>query len=470
MSSSRNRLDDPRDDSKNRLYDIVATVDIGDYDHAVEVLSHAAWTRLEAAFWNASHPMVSLERAAFAEYLLTAQLLWQKSGLGSIRPITVYRSTLADSAALAAALRILGKIYAGCNLAYSNPPAGFWRSVYSITGYVLARQRDEHNEFAELRDMCLQLWLMAWLNPLSLAAGRLSVAVRLVGHLSKTCNYSLSPPTHAGTGLAAADLMDDHSPMPFARLPNPWRPQLPVYVNAQDAAFVVEEIRAGSLSRSRRGGIYDGLLATGQAAGLTTHEVNDFVRRAVREFGQNVVREIPRIATQGALHCVVGLIDTWTAMQEHLPNSSNRVASKHFSSIPATILNQSEGGFLLRFAIQQSVLRAASLIALRGTGNEPWSLGVVRWLQDDGNEVLIGCEVLSNFAESRLIRLQSGDQQCPAMVFSAEGADHIFLPLGTAESNVVCQVVFDRSIWVLSAAIELGDDWELRAVLDTLAA
>jgi hypothetical protein len=241
-----------------------------------------------------------------------------------------------------------------------------------------------------------------------------------------------------------------------------------VYVNAQDAAFIVEEIRAGAQSSSRRGGIYDGLLATGQASGLTTHEVNDFVRRAVREFGQNVVREIPRVATQGGLHCVVGLIDTWTAMQEHMPNSSNRVASKHFNTIPATILNQSEGGFLLRFAIQQTILRAASLIALRGNGNEPWSLGVVRWLQDDGNEVLIGCEVLSNFAESRLVRLQAGDQQCPAMVFNADDTDHIFLPLGTAESNIVCQVVFDRSIWVLSAAIELGDDWELRTVLDTL--
>jgi hypothetical protein len=454
-------------DANSRLARVIGAITIGDFEKSVACLSHPAWERLEAVFWNSSHPMPAHERAAFSEYVLSAQLLWQKSGLGSIRPLTVYRSTLTDAKALQAALRVLGKMYAGCNLAYSNPPPGFWRSVYSITGYVLARQRDEADSFRDLQDMCLQLWLMAWLNPMSLAAGRLSVAVRLVGHLSKTCHYSLTPPTHSGTGLAAADLMEDRAPVPFARLSNDWKPQLPVYVNAQGAAFVVEEIRTASPTAVRSGSLYEGLLATGRAAGLTAHEVNDFVRRAVREFGQNVVREIPRVATSGGVKCVVGLIDTWSVAQDHKPQAAAKSSRNHSQVISGDVLNQSEGGFLLRFTPDEPVLRSAGLISLRGTDSEPWSLGIVRWLLDGGTEVMVGCEVLSNFADSKLVRMQTGDQQCPAMTYSAAGVDYILLPLGTAEPNLVCQVIVENYMWVLSAATELGDDWEMRTVLDT---
>ena len=128
--------------------------------------------------------------------------------------MALYKTTLLSTTAIQTALRILARIYAGCNLGYCSPPQGFWRSVYALTGFVISERFTDKQARSTLQQQSLQLWLMAWLNPLSLAPGRLPVAVRLVGILSRTCSYTMASPTHAGSGLAAADLMSDAPPCP----------------------------------------------------------------------------------------------------------------------------------------------------------------------------------------------------------------------------------------------------------------
>jgi hypothetical protein len=448
-----------------RLSQVIAAVDAGNFAAASEALNHPAWGQLEVLFWNASHPMPVAARSAYSEYVLSAQLLWQRVGAGGIRPLTVFRATLSSMEALEASLRILAKLYAGCNLGYAAPPPGFWRSLYAITGYVLARQQEATSSHAELRNLCLQLWLMAWLNPLSLSAGRLPVAVKLVGQLSRTCTYSLSPPTHSGSGLAAADLMDDKPPMPFARIAPEWNPQLPVYVNAQDAAFAIEEIRTSSARSKSHGDIYDSLLATGQMVGLTSQEVNDFVRRAVREFGQTHARNIPRIATSGNVECAIGLIDVWSALQDHVRVSSS-ASNAQVQTTKAMVLNHSDGGFLLKFTLDEPLLRTGSLICLRGTDNEPWTLGIIRWLQDNGRDVQIGCEIVASFAEARLAQTDTESQQAPLISYSVKDQTVALSPLGSTDPQVVSQLTVANESWVLSAVVEVGDDWEMRTVLD----
>jgi hypothetical protein len=294
----------------------ISAIQMGNYAAAIEVLNHPTWTQLESSFWNASHPLDSASRAAFGEYSLCAQMIWQRLGAGSIRPLSVFRSTLTNRLSVDASLRVLARIYAGCNLAYAPTPPGFWRTVYSVTGFVVSQCRDgQEKEYEASRNLCLQLWLMAWLNPLSLVAGRLPVAVRLVGLLSKSCSYSLAPPTHAGSGLAAADLMDDKPPMPFGRIGGEWNPQLPLYVNAQSAAYAIEELKSSSTT-TRGSDMYEALLGAGRLAGLAAPEVNDFVKRALREFGQTHTRAIPRIAAQGYVRAITGMIDVWSALQQ----------------------------------------------------------------------------------------------------------------------------------------------------------
>jgi hypothetical protein len=445
----------------------MAAVPAGGFKKAVQILSDPAWETLESLFWNAAHPMPPAARAAFSEYVLSVQLLWQKVGIGGIRPLTVFRSTLSSAEGLDAALRLLAKIYAGSNLGYSAPPPGFWRSLYAITGYVLAQREKTPNTHLALQDLCLQIWLMAWLNPLSLAAGRLPVAARLVAQLSKTCTYSLAPPTHAGSGLAAADLMDDKPPMPYARISQQWAPQLPVYVNAQDAVFAIEEIRASAGGASTKSDIYDGLLATGQAIGLSTQEVHDFVRRAVREFGQTHIRTIPRLVSTGLLECAFGLVDVWSAVLEQTPTApqSPRAAIQTYS---AKILNKSEGGFLLKLHLESPLLRTGSIVCLRGTKNDPWTIGIVRWLQDGTRDVLIGCEVLSNFGESRIARVPNSHSQLPIISYEDKDQVRVFVPLGTGEPQTVTELKVDNESWVLAGTDELGADWEIRAVLDVM--
>jgi hypothetical protein len=443
----------------------IAAVEVGNYEGALKVLNHPKWAELETQFWNASHPLDVHARAAFGEYLQLVQTLWQRMGAGSIRPLSVYRSTLSSKLSIDVSLRVLAKIYAGCNLAYAATPAGFWRTVYSITGYVVSRCREgEETEYESLKNMCLQLWLMAWLNPLSLVAGRLPVAVRLVGLLSKTCSYSLAPPTHAGSGLAAADLMQDRAPMPFGRIAGDWNPQLPLYVNAQSAAYAIEELRKKQSDQPQGGDMYEALLGAGRLAGLTAPEVNDFVKRALREFGQSHQRAIPRIASQGSVQLVVGMIDVWTAiLQNNSPQVKTKTAAQPMNS---DVVNHSEGGFLLRVPITTPTLRAGSLLAMRGTDAEPWTLCAIRWLQDNTSEVLVGVEVLSNFAEAKLCVTADGQQQAPLISYEAEDQKLVFVTLGQGDFHAVSQVLIESDSWILSAVRELGEDWELRSVLD----
>jgi hypothetical protein len=307
---------------------------------------------------------------------------------------------------------------------------------------------------------------MAWLNPFSLVAGRLPIAVRLVGLLSKSCSYSITPPTHAGSGLAAADLADDRGPMPFSRLPLDWSPELPLYVNAQSAAYAIETLQASAAS-VQAGDAYETLLGAGQAAGLTASEVRDFVKRALREFGHTHSRSIPRLPSEGTVSTAVGMIDTWSVLQEHsLRTRPGRSPSA--ALLTAELVNHSAGGFLLRYRGIPSCLRAGALLSMRGTDAEPWTLCAIRWLQDNGSEVLTGVEVLSNYPSSTQATSEGDTTQVPLIHLEVEDGRSVYLPLGHADPGNVCQVTVGKEMWVLSAVQDLGDDWEMRTVLDTL--
>lgn len=444
----------------------VSALRAGDFAAALPLLNHEDWARLEAQFWNASHPLSDQARAAYTEYQLHATTIWQRIGAGSARPLSVFRSTLSTRVGIETALRVLGRIFAGCNLAYAPTPPGFWRTVYSITGYTVSQCRDGNElEYQFARNLCLQLWLMAWLNPLSLVAGRLPVAVRLVGLLSRSCSYSLAPPTHAGSGLAAADLMDDKPPSPFGRLGAEWAPQLPLYVNAQSAAYAIQELQ-GNVTERRQGDMYEALLGAGRLAGLSGPEVGDFVKRALREFGQTHSRSIPRIAASGVVETTFGLIDVWNALQENLPveRTTERLT---YEVAEASVVNHSDGGFLLRYRPTSPSLRCGSLMALRTKPSEPWALCAIRWLQDNGRDVLVGVEVINNFPEPVLATLDATqDEQTPVISFEQEGNLVLYAALELSEPGSVCQLSVRDEIWVASGVREMGEDWEARVVLD----
>ncbi|MCX8098008.1 MAG: hypothetical protein N3F11_03185 [Casimicrobiaceae bacterium] len=453
-------------DEAQALRTAVEKVDRGDFATVRKLLDHAGWNALETLFWNASHPLRASASRAFHEYIDLAQLLWTRLGAGTREPLCAYRQALDSPPMVDAMLRILARLYAGCNLAYSPPPQGFWRTVYAITGYLLSRSRDNPDVFARELNYCMQLWLMAWLNPLSLVAGRLPVAVQLIGVLSKSCTFSLAPPTHAGSGLAAADLADDRGPIPFPRLPDDWSPELPLYVNAQSAAYAIEALHA-SAAASTKGDVYETLLGTGRSVGLSSSEVRDFVKRALREFGQSRARSKPRVPATGALSTVVGFIELWTALDEH-SHASDVQKAKSQAGLRAELVNRTDGGFLLRYRISEPRLRAGTLMGMRATEAEPWILAVIRWLQDNGSDVLVGVEVLNNYPRRDLATPDDRPTQAPIIYFENDDGRQIFLPLGHADPGSVCQMNVGDEIWVTSVVQELGDDWEMRLLLDTL--
>jgi hypothetical protein len=219
-----------------------------------------------------------------------------------------------------------------------------------------------------------------------------------------------------------------------------------------------------SAATVRKGDVYETLLDTGQTVGLTAQEVRDFVKKALREFGFTQARSIPRLPTRGQVTTIVGIIEAWNVIQEHSePHRASKTGTPFES---AEVVNHSSSGFLLRFELDTPLLRTGALLALRTTPAEPWSLGVIRWLQDCEHEVLTGVEVLSNFPQAMISNDQDRNTQTPTIVCEHEEQRIIYLPLGYADPLNVAQLGVNREIWVLSAAQELGDDWEQRLVLD----
>jgi len=446
------------------LRDAVYAIAPGNFDAVARLLGDPLWDSLEAEYWNASHPLPPRARQALDAYLHLAKTLWHKAGLGQSHPIALYKTTLLSTKAIETALRVLARIYAGCNLGFCAPPPGFWRTVYALTGYVISERFPDRTNRAALTNQVLQLWLMAWLNPLSLAPGRLPVAVRLVGILCKTCSFTLASPTHAGSGLAAADLLSDAPPMPFARVPAMWEPIAPLYINAQDAAFTMREL-ATPPSRHSPSDVYESLLQSALQVGLSTQEMQDFVRRAMREFGYSNARSIPRVGRADTIFAVVGFIECWSALQAQAkpmtPSSANS-----FQLHKAVVVNHSDGGFLLRFEIQDPLLCVGSLVCLRGSDLEPWTIAAVRWLEDSDGSVMAGCEVFCNYADARLAQDINTRQHLPILTFVRAEQTHLISPYGQSETQGVSQIQVDARYWVVAVATEIGEDWQVCSVLD----
>ena len=444
------------------LRDATQALTPGDFETATKLLADPLWDSLEAHYWNASHPLPMGARQAIECYLHLAKTMWHKAGLGQSHPMALYKTTLLSTTAIQTALRILARIYAGCNLGYCAPPHGFWRAVYALTGFIVSERFTDKQARASLQQQSLQLWLMAWLNPLSLAPGRLPVAVRLVGILSKTCSYTMASPTHAGSGLAAADLMSDAPPMPFARVPAMWEPVAPLYINAQDAAFTIREL-ATPPSRNAPSDVYESLLQSALQVGLTTQEMQDFVRRAMREFGYSNARAIPRVGRQDNIKVVAGFIDCWSALQSQYKTSPG---APGYTVCSAVVVNHSDGGFLLRFDLTQPLLSVGTLICLRGSDAEPWTVGAIRWLEDNEGVVMAGCEVLCNFAEARIAQSEDLGNHSPIITYQKKDVTQILSPFGQSEPTGVSQYYVDGACWVVAVAAEIGEDWQLKTMLD----
>ena len=445
------------------LRDAVYVIAPGNFDAVTRLLADPMWEALEADFWNASHPLPPQARQSLDAYLHLAKTLWHRAGLGQSHPIALYKSTLLSSRAIETALRVLARIYAGCNLGYCAPPPGFWRTVYALTGYIISERFPDRDSRAALSHQVLQIWLMAWLNPLSLAPGRLPVAVRLVGILCKTCSFTMASPTHAGSGLAAADLLSDAPPMPFARVPAMWEPIAPLYINAQDAAFTMREL-ASPPSRHSPSDVYESLLQSALQVGLSTQEMQDFVRRAMREFGYSHSRAIPRVGRADTISIVIGFIECWSALQAQskpIPSTS-----AGYRTHPAVIVNHSDGGFLLRFEANEPLLCVGSILCLRGSDTDPWTVVAVRWLEDGEGKVMAGCELICNYAEARVAQAAGGNQHLPLVTYVKAEITMVISPYSAIDPVGVAQFIVDEQCWVTSTASEVGQDWYLATVLD----
>jgi hypothetical protein len=246
-----------------------------------------------------------------------------------------------------------------------------------------------------------------------------------------------------------------------------WEPSAPLYINAQDAAFTIREL-ATPPSRSAPSDVYESLLQSALQVGLTTQEMQDFVRRAMREFGYSNARSIPRVGRMDRVTAVVGFIECWSALQAQ--SKPGTAAGGAFTAHQALVVNHSDGGFLLRFELKQPLLSVGSLICLRGNDAEPWTVAAIRWLEDTHGVVMAGCEVFCNFGEAKIGQAGESARHTPLVSYERDNMSWVLTPFGQSESAGVQQITVDDQNWVVSTAAEMGEDWQLSSVLDVAEA
>ena len=160
--------------------------------------------------------------------------------------------------------------------------------------------------------------------------------------------------------------MSDAPPMPFARVPAMWEPVAPLYINAQDAAFTIREL-ATPPARNAPSDVYESLLQSALQVGLTTQEMQDFVRRAMREFGYSNARAIPRVGRQDNIKVVAGFIDCWSALQSQYKTSPG---APGYTVCSAVVVNHilGGGGFASRLMeeVRDGARRAGAQVRVAG--------------------------------------------------------------------------------------------------------
>jgi hypothetical protein len=122
---------------------------------------------------------------------------------------------------------------------------------------------------------------------------------------------------------------------------------------------------------------------------------------------------------------------------------------------------------LLRYELRTPLLCVGAILCLRGSDAEPWSLSAVRWLEDSDGTVLVGCEIMCNFASTHVAQTAKRGQHLPIISFLKGEATHVVSPYDSAQEDVVTQVQLENESWVVSAPAEVGLDWQLSQVLDT---
>jgi len=113
------------------------------------------------------------------------------------------------------------------------------------------------------------------------------------------------------------------------------------------------------------------------------------------------------------------------------------------------------------------LLSVGSLLCLRGSEAEPWSIIVVRWLEETDGTVMIGTEVLCNFGEARIAQHPESAQHLPILTYQKDETTWVIAPYDSNRANSVSQLQVDNESWVVAVATELGSDWQRGPVLDS---
>jgi len=74
--------------------------------------------------------------------------------------------------------------------------------------------------------------------------------------------------------------------------------------------------------------------------------------------------------------------------------------------------------------------------------------------------------VLCNFAEARIAQSEDLGNHSPIITYQKKDVTQILSPFGQSEPTGVSQYYVDGACWVVAVAGEIGEDWQLRAVLD----
>jgi hypothetical protein len=82
--------------------------------------------------------------------------------------------------------------------------------------------------------------------------------------------------------------------------------------------------------------------------------------------------------------------------------------------------------------------------------------------------MLAGCEVICNFAQARIAQSSDGGQHVPVVAYQSGDTTSVLIPRDAAATTNVTQINIEDEEWVITAAADIGEDWQRSTVLDVV--
>ncbi|MDA8381903.1 MAG: hypothetical protein M0037_02305 [Betaproteobacteria bacterium] len=368
-----------------------------------------------------------LGEAAYGYKILLMDQADRRSAIRANKPLTLI---------VERAVSALSGILVVCYETYAPTPAGVWAELHQLFRYAFEHKiHDEPVEHGnETRSVTLaykQTLLLALTDPYRLMQGEVNLVLDYLARFGQEAHLIQAGESARPLALFLVSLESDKPPRALAQVPQPPNAASDILLDTLELARKIYQ----DLSELEAGTDPHTLHLPVQAKAASYREL---LRRLLKHWGASPKRHYPRTPASETLELCAGLRalhhflgggaqghasaqDITDISIQVAPSPLDAASRTTYRSMRWATLNESAGGIAAAHtATEKTQVRVGEIVGLRANDQEPWHVGVVRWMKAPAPQQLeLGIQMLSPTAkpiEIRPVVASPGEEFMPALL------------------------------------------------------